>query len=64
MNLSAFVERILELLNLGKPRCADCDVVLDTVELLTPGQPLDRGVRHYQRCRPCWLAMVRRWNMT
>ena len=56
------LNRVLDLFNLGAPVCADCGVDLRTVEAMTPPERLDRGRRGYQRCRSCWLSMVRGWE--
>ena len=55
------IKRILDKLDLGPPVCADCDVELAEVDEQT-GRRRGRGRRHYQRCRPCWFAMVQRWE--
>ena len=55
------LNRVLDLFNLVAPVCADCGEELPKIDGDT-GRARDRGRRHYQRCRPCWLSMVRDWE--
>ena len=46
----------------GPPECTDCGGSLRELDPVTPIQDLRRGRFHWQRCRQCWGAMVRRWE--